>query len=64
VKEATFSADEKREFRKALKGGMNGTGKDKLPQIQQVAKKLSRDDKDFDLCLCGISVAVMERTTL
>ena len=46
-KRVNFSAEEKEELRKAFEGGMNGSGKDKLPQIEHFAKKLKRDEKEI-----------------
>ena len=46
-KRTSFSADEKLELKKAHEEGMNSTSKDKLPQIQHLAKKLKRDDQEI-----------------
>ena len=50
-KRKCFTDEDKVELRKAYDEGMNSARKDKLPQIQQLAKKLKRDEQDIKVRL-------------
>lgn len=42
-----FSDEDKAELTKAYEEGMNSARRDKIPQIQHLAKKLRRDEKEI-----------------
>ena len=42
-----FKEEEKLLLKKAYDEGMNSAGKDKLPQIQQLVKRLRRNDEEI-----------------
>ena len=43
----TNTIEDKPEFKKAYDEGMNSAGKDNLPQIQHMAKKLKKNGQDI-----------------